>query len=248
MTTFKLLAVPFHSRSQDLGGFVEVWVPSAVERTLAEHVDLRALKDHNPSWPLGRISAGTLKVHTDARGLHATIDSDDDISWVHDLRLSVRRGDITGASFAFNTIAVSWLPEEPLPVRQVTDAVIKEVSIVNWPAFLGTTAAVTDGARSLPSRGTIAMRHDTADTGLEYAAPRSPHDRRDLALLELAQAKRYWRDHNPRGVFELAYAPPRPPRAVTVTKFAKTKMPSAFTTSPRMLAAYMKQISVEESL
>ena len=40
-------AIVFGARSLDLGGFVEIIRPSAVDRTIAEKTDLRALWNHN---------------------------------------------------------------------------------------------------------------------------------------------------------------------------------------------------------
>ena len=58
-------AVVFNSPSLDLGGFVEIIRPQAVERTLREKIDLRALVDHDTGKVIGRLTAGTLKVQAD---------------------------------------------------------------------------------------------------------------------------------------------------------------------------------------
>ncbi len=66
-------AIVFGARSVDLGGFREIIRPEAVDRTIAEKTDLRALWNHDSSLPIGRVSAGTLVTRKDARGLRVTI-------------------------------------------------------------------------------------------------------------------------------------------------------------------------------
>ena len=67
-------AVVFNTPSEDLGGFVETIEPSAVDRTLRENLDVRALVDHDTSKIIGRTKAGTLALTKDSRGLLVEID------------------------------------------------------------------------------------------------------------------------------------------------------------------------------
>jgi len=53
-------AIVFNSLSVDLGGFRELINHTAVDRTLTEGADVRALIDHETSKVLGRTRAGTL--------------------------------------------------------------------------------------------------------------------------------------------------------------------------------------------
>ena len=72
--------------------------PQAVDKTLSEKIDLRALVGHDPNRVLGRISSGTLVVTKDARGLLAEIDPPD-TTYADDLIASIRRRDMRGWSF-----------------------------------------------------------------------------------------------------------------------------------------------------
>lgn len=128
-------AIRFGVRSVDLGGFVEIIAPEAVDRTLNTALDVRALVDHDSAKILARTRAGTLGLSKDSRGLAVDIEPDDQISYARDIMRAVARGDVTGMSFAFRTLEDSWNFEEKTPVRTVLDMSISEVSIVTFPAY-----------------------------------------------------------------------------------------------------------------
>lgn len=56
----------FGSKSVDLGGFVEIVRPEAVDHALATSADVVALRNHDSNMPLGRRSARTLTLRKDA--------------------------------------------------------------------------------------------------------------------------------------------------------------------------------------
>jgi len=58
----------------DLGGFKEKIAPGAFTRTLADGDEVVFLVDHNPSAILGRLSAGTLRLQQDSKGLRFEVD------------------------------------------------------------------------------------------------------------------------------------------------------------------------------
>lgn len=134
-------AIVFNVLSLDLGGFRERILPEAVDRTIRDGVDVRAYFDHDSSKVLGRRSAGTLTMRKDGYGLRVEIDPPD-TTVAKDLIASIRRGDITGMSFRFRTFEDDWHMEDAMPVRDVTDMEIGEVSIVSEPAYPQTDAAV----------------------------------------------------------------------------------------------------------
>lgn len=133
--------IVFNIKSADLGGFVEIIRPEAIERTLREDIDLRALVDHDTARIIGRKSAGTLRVKVDSRGLGVEIDPPNTTAG-RDIVESVRRGDVTGGSFAFRVITDEWHAEDGMPVREVLDMRVSEVSLVTFPAYPDTDAAV----------------------------------------------------------------------------------------------------------
>lgn len=135
-------AIVFNSLSVDLGGFREIIDPSAVDRTLTDAADIRALVDHESSKVLGRTRAGTLSLRKDSTGLGFTIEPDPDISYARDIMKAVARGDVTGMSFAFRAISDEWNYDEKVPVRTVTDMRMSEISVVTFPAYPDTDVAM----------------------------------------------------------------------------------------------------------
>lgn len=135
-------AIVFDSPSLDLGGFREIIDPSAVDRTLTEGADVRALVDHDASKIIGRTRAGTLTLRKDTRGLRVSIEPDPEISYAKDMMRSVKRGDITGMSFGFRALEDDWSYDGPVPMRTVLDMKLSEVSVVTFPAYPDTSVAL----------------------------------------------------------------------------------------------------------
>jgi hypothetical protein len=135
-------AIVFNVPSVDLG-FVEFIRPSAVDRNEAEGIDVRALWSHNPDLTIGRLSAGTLRTRKVRKGLATEIDPP---RWGAQYLESVRRKDVTGMSFAFQTMEDRWHLEDGEPVREVLDMRYFEVSGVSFPAYEQTTLTVVAGA------------------------------------------------------------------------------------------------------
>lgn len=135
-------AIVFNASSQDLGGFKEFIAPEAVDRTLNEALDVRALVDHDTAKVIGRTRAGTLQLRKDSRGLKIEVEPDTDISYANDIMRAVARGDVSGMSFGFRVLEDEWNYDGKLPIRTVTDMRISEVSIVTFPAYQQTDVAV----------------------------------------------------------------------------------------------------------
>ncbi len=133
--------IVFHSKSKDLGGFREVIMPEAVDRTLREGIDVRAYFNHDPHMVLGRVSSGTLRLQKDRTGLRVEI-TPPDTTYAKDLLKSIRRGDVSGMSFRFRTVEDRWHVEDEEPIREVVDMRIGEVGPVSEPAYEATTADV----------------------------------------------------------------------------------------------------------
>ena len=116
--------------------------PGAFKKTIKEH-DVRALWNHNPDLPLGRNRAKppTLTLAEDEKGLKVEIKPPDTQAG-RDAVTSIKRGDVTQMSIAFETIKQEWyIPEDKreLPLRTLREAKLYDVSPVTFPAFEGTS-------------------------------------------------------------------------------------------------------------
>lgn len=135
-------------RSDDAGtqyqlypGMMERVAPTAFNRALQEQQDVRGLANHDPKLILGRRSAGTLRLSVDDRGLRYEIDLPDTQAG-RDMAVSVKRGDVTGSSFAFQAKRQSRQKGEGYDVRLIEDADLYDVGPVTFPAYQAATAGV----------------------------------------------------------------------------------------------------------
>lgn len=140
-------AAVFDELSEDFGPFREVIRPGAFDRALEEGHDVRALVDHDPLKILARRSAGTLELAVDKRGLKVSI-APGAYSYTADVVESIRRGDRSGMSFAFRTIAQAWVEneEEESLIRELLDLELLDVSPVVFPAYPATSVSVSKRA------------------------------------------------------------------------------------------------------
>lgn len=174
-------AALFNSRSVDLGGFIEVIRPGAFTRTLKDNPEVLALAHHDTSRPLARRSAGTLAVSEDDKGLRVEITLNDS-SAAQDVLADVRSRNIEGMSFGFSAVkdAVTRKVGE-LPLRELIDVDLFEVSPVTMPAYPETSVA----ARSLPQSVEDALKAPSEPTA-EHSAACARLNECSLKLLSLA--------------------------------------------------------------
>jgi len=126
--------------------FREVIRPGAFKRAISEKQDVRALWNHDANYVLGRTKSGTLKLSEDKRGLKIQIDPPDTQS-ARDLVESIRRGDVDQMSFAFIASEEKWpknskADEDKLPLRELIDLDLYDVSPVTYPAYEATSVGV----------------------------------------------------------------------------------------------------------
>lgn len=144
-------AAVFHSLSEDLGGFREEIRRGAFAKTIQE-ADVRGLFNHDPNLVLGRNRSGTLGLAEDHKGLKVAIDPPE-TSWARDLLVSMDRRDIDQMSFAFSVVKESQklrqqtaeeqlATGDSLPVRTLHEVRLYDVSVVTFPAYTATDAAV----------------------------------------------------------------------------------------------------------
>lgn len=140
-------AIVCGSRSHNLGGFVEVIDPKALDE--CDLSDVVGLFNHNRDLVLGRTSSGTLTLTRDGDGgLSYRIAYDPTDPDHQRVMAKILRGDVVGSSFAFRVAANgdSWDKEETdttsIYVRTVTKiSKLGDVGPVTVPAYAASTAA-----------------------------------------------------------------------------------------------------------
>lgn len=155
----------------------EIVRPGAFSRAIKKKQDVRALFNHDSNFVLGRTKSGTLSLEEDAKGLLSRI-TPPDTQAARDLLTSIKRGDVTGMSFAFTPtrgkkvkqteqdgvitienggerITQRYEGDTLIEERELLDLDLYDVSPVTYPAYGGTDV----GLRSTPDlRAMIAER------------------------------------------------------------------------------------------
>jgi HK97 family phage prohead protease len=126
----------------DLGFFEERIAFGAFSRAIDEDQDVRALWNHDANYVLGRTKSKTLTMAEDKVGLRIEIDPPD-TQTARDFVESIRRGDVDQMSFAFRAVKESWTEREgELPLRELHDVDLFDVSPVTYPAYEATSVGV----------------------------------------------------------------------------------------------------------
>ena len=125
-------------------GYEEIG-PSAFTEVLRRNPDVRFLLNHNPDNLLGRTRSGTLRLSTDADGL--VVDDDlPETTLGNDVRILVKRGDLTGFSFGFKPDPASDTFRMAPDGKQITTRNnvqdLLDASLATYPAYGETDDAV----------------------------------------------------------------------------------------------------------
>lgn len=133
-------AAVFNQPADSGWGWLEQVAPGAFTRAIKED-DVRALKNHNPDWILGRTKSKTLTLREDTKGLYFEVEVPD-TTYATDLVTSMRRGDIDQMSFQFRAAQVHWDFDMDPPLRTLQEVKLYDVSPVTFPFYEGTDAQV----------------------------------------------------------------------------------------------------------
>jgi HK97 family phage prohead protease len=123
---------------------VERIMPGAFDRALRED-DVRGLFNHDDSAILGRVSAGTMRLSVDKRGLKYEIDPPDTQAG-RDVMVSLARRDVTGSSFMFRPKDTSTRIVDGTYILERNAVYLFDVGPVSFPAYESTEASVRGGA------------------------------------------------------------------------------------------------------
>jgi len=164
--------------------------PGAFDRAIKDKQDTRALFNHDPSLVLGRTTAGTLRLSSDARGLRYEADAPD-TQVGRDTVTLIKRGDVTGSSFGFRVVKDTVTKEtrdgKSYYIRTIEDVDLYDVSPVTYPAYVGSDAGARAAivARAVggdPAAEAAAIRAAATPAFDPAEAARAEARNRDLAL------------------------------------------------------------------
>ncbi|MGI8425543.1 MAG: HK97 family phage prohead protease [Actinomycetota bacterium] len=147
----------------DIGPSYEEMAPHAFDEVLRRDEDVRFLLNHNPDHLLGRTTSGTLRLSKDQTGLGVEDDLPD-TSLGRDVRVLIRRGDLTGFSFGFAPDEQSdtfRLAPDGKQIRTRNNvARLADASIVTYPAYNGANDAVLRSVDFSKSTGNSLSNRD----------------------------------------------------------------------------------------
>ena len=128
--------------TERLGTFRERVSAGTFKKALARAEDIRILENHDENRDLGGIKDGNLHLEEDAIGLRAEADITDAT-----VIEEAKAGNLVGWSFGFYPIEYRDTEEDGMPIKELKDIDLREVSLLNKdhiPAYDGTLVAVRD--------------------------------------------------------------------------------------------------------
>lgn len=138
-------ALLFDTESQDLGGFIEIIEPTALDGVI-ERSDIFCLLNHTDMRGIlarSKKGTGSLLLDVDEKGLRYMFEAPK-TSLGDELLEYLKRGDITGSSFAFDVKDDEWDEIEDGRMKRTIKEFnyLYDVSPVWNPAYLDTTVAM----------------------------------------------------------------------------------------------------------
>ncbi len=156
------------TQASPYGWFTERVMPEAFDAALSGGDDVRALVNHNPDKLLGRLSAGTLRLDIDKRGLYYVVDLPD-TQVGRDTWESIRRGDMRGNSMQFHVTKETEAREDNTPIREIRSVQLFDVGPGTFPVFESTDVqaySLKDAQRWMaehkpaPRKLSVRVRHE----------------------------------------------------------------------------------------
>ena len=176
--------------TERLGTFRERVKAGTFKKALKKAEDVRILLNHREDRDLGGIKDGNLKLEEDAIGLRAEADIFD-----KDVIKDAKAGNLVGWSFGFFPIESRDTSEDGMPIKELTEIDLQEVSLLNkrhTPAYDGTLVAVRDHDEKMilgetMMAETIDVREDSIESP-DYLQP-TLDDTIKEALAEIREEK-----------------------------------------------------------
>lgn len=169
--SFTGYAAVFNSDSEPIPpGFTETIAPGAFKRSLSARNNVFMLLNHNPEKPLASTRSQTLRLTEDSRGLLVDADLPSDVSYARDLGSLLRSKIVSSMSFGFTVPRGGDEWSEDGSRRTLNAVRLHEVSVVSWPAYTSTSAAVRSADVLADKTGEDAAALNDALDALERGA------------------------------------------------------------------------------
>ena len=173
------------------GDFMERIAPGAVAETIAAD-DIRFLVNHDPSLVLARRrgdAGDTLRLVDSPLALAVEADLAP-TSYGRDIAVSLERGDVSGMSFAFEALGEEWgTRPDGMWMRTVTRARLYDVSVVTYPAYPQTDAALRSLLAATLPAFRAGRRNSAADETVIRSAIDALRDHADSLEALIAEAR-----------------------------------------------------------
>lgn len=133
--------------TERLGTFRERVSAGTFKKALKRASDVRILLNHDMNRDLGGLKDGNLHLEEDAIGLRASTDIYD-----ADVINDAKAGNLVGWSFGFYPIESRDTHEDGMPIKELHDIDLQEVSLLNRnhvPAYDGTLVSVRDNEEKM---------------------------------------------------------------------------------------------------
>lgn len=156
-------------------GFRERIAPGAFADSIIAD-DVRGLFNHDANFVLGRNVSGTMRLKEDGIGLHYEIDLNPDDNQAVRVAAMIKRGDVSGSSFAFSVAdeGDAWdfteVKNGKLPLRTITRAQLYDVSPVTYPAYPQTTVSARAQQMATPKKDESKVEEKAAEKPIEGRA------------------------------------------------------------------------------
>ena len=134
-----------------IGQFIERICKGAFSKAIKRSEDIKILLNHDWNRVLGSTKDGNLELSEDNIGLKARAEITD-----ADIIEKAKRNDLVGWSFGFSDRDVVNSVEKGMPIREVKDLDLFEVSILDrtkTPAYDGTLIMARDDGQTIQFRG-----------------------------------------------------------------------------------------------
>ena len=129
----------------------EIIKRTAVDENLLRRSDIKCYVNHNPERMVARSNKGkgSLMLSLDSKGLRFEFEAPRTADGDYLVEM-IKRGDLTGCSFAFYATGERWSKSNGMDIRTITKINrFDDVSIVTSPAYKSTTVSVRNQSNSL---------------------------------------------------------------------------------------------------